>query len=147
VSLLYADTSALARAYLADEPDHAALRDQLLEGDDPVVTSELAAVELSAAMTAAERAGRIRDASTVMHRIDADLSGEAVAMIALHPEDVLREARRLIASHPLFAVDAIHLAVALVEARRFSPDGVVTLVTRDPRQADAARSEGMPVSD
>ncbi len=53
MTLLYADPSALARAYLADEPDHAMLREMLLAGPDQVVTSALARVELASAIRAA----------------------------------------------------------------------------------------------
>jgi len=145
VSLYYADTSALARAYLPDESDHAALRELLLESRSAVVTSELAAVELAAAMAAAERAQRIADAETVMRQIDADLSGDPVSLLALSPSAVFPVARRLITAHPLFAVDAIHLAVALVDARAYSVDASIVLVTRDRRQEAAARSEGLAV--
>lgn len=146
MSLLYADTSALARAYLPDEPDHAALRDLLLESTSAVVTSELATVELAAAMAAAERAVRIADAEAVMLRIDADLAGDPVALLALNPPTVFPVARRLIDAHSLFAVDAIHLAVALVDARAYAEEGDVVLVTQDRRQEAAARAEGLEVN-
>lgn len=145
MTLYYADTSALARAYLPDEPDHPALRGLLLEGGSPVVTSELAVLELAAAMAAAERARRIVDAESVMRRIDADLSGDPVSLLALSPPTVFPLARRLIDSHPLFAVDAIHLAVALAEAPAYAAEAGVVLVTRDRRQETAARSEGLAV--
>lgn len=145
MSVLYADSSALARAYLADEPEHAALRELLLEGDEAVVTSELAAVELSAAFGAAARAGRVRDLRKLVRRIDADLSGDPVALLALRPEEVFPAARRLVHAHPLYAADAIHLAVALVDAPELAADRTVVLVTSDRRQAEAARAEGLPV--
>jgi predicted nucleic acid-binding protein len=145
VSLYYADTSALARAYLSDEEDHPALRELLLESDHPVLTSELATVELMAAMTAAERAKRIPDAAAVMRQIDADVSGDPVALVSLDPATVLPLARRLVDAHPLFAVDAIHLAVALADAPSYARDRPVTLVTCDKRQRVAGRAEGLSV--
>ncbi len=145
MTLYYADTSALARAYLSDEPEHAALRDLLLESGSAVVSSELASVELAAAMAAAERARRIADAEMVLKRIGADLAGDPVALLALSPPTVFPAALRLIDRYPLFAVDAIHLAVAIVDAPAYAADGRVVLVTRDRRQADAARSEGVSV--
>lgn len=60
MTLLYADTSALVRAYLADEPDHGSLRERLLEGDEPVVISELARIEMASVIRAAARGGRLR---------------------------------------------------------------------------------------
>lgn len=145
MSLHYADTSALARAYLSDEKDHAALRKLLLESDHPVLTSELATVELMAAMTAAERAKRIPDAAVVMRQIDADVSGDPVALVSLNPAKVLPLARKLIDTHPLFPVDAIHLAVALGDASSYARGQSVTLVTCDGRQRTAGRAEGLSV--
>ncbi|MGH2670789.1 MAG: PIN domain-containing protein, partial [bacterium] len=66
MSLLYADTSALVRAYFEDEPDHARLREKLLEGEEPVVTSELARVELASAIRAAAETGRLRSPGGVL---------------------------------------------------------------------------------
>lgn len=145
MSLYYADTSALARAYLDDEDDHIALRELLLESDHAVLTSELATVELMAAMTAAQRARRIPDARVVMRQIDADVSGDPVALVSLDPERVLPLARKLIDAHPLFAVDAIHLAVALGDAPSYARGKSVTLVTCDQRQREAGRAEGLSV--
>ena len=59
MTLLYADTSALVRAYFEDEPDHAPLRERLLEGGEPVVTSELARVELASAIRVEELVGTL----------------------------------------------------------------------------------------
>jgi hypothetical protein len=97
-------------------------------------------------MAAAERARRISDSENTMLQIDADLSGDPVSMLDLRLPILLPEARRLIAEHALFALDAIHLAVALVDAPAYAQDGEVVLVTRDRRQADAARAEGLAVS-
>ncbi|HEX4747351.1 MAG TPA: type II toxin-antitoxin system VapC family toxin [Gaiellaceae bacterium] len=144
MTLLYADTSALARAYLPDQPEHDRMRSLLLETGPPVVTSEIAAVELSAAITAAARAGRIQDARRTLRRIDADVSRDAIALLPLRPARVFPVARRLIAAHALYAADAIHLAVALRETPGLSNDGV-TLVTHDRRQVAAARAEGLAV--
>lgn len=146
MSLLYADTSALACAYLPDELDHAELRGLLLESTGPVVTSELAVVELAAAMAAAKRARRIADSGSMMLQIESDLSGDPVSMLDLRLPALFPEVRRLIAEHALFALDAIHLAVALVDAPAHSEDDEVVLVTRDRRQAAAARAEGLAVS-
>jgi predicted nucleic acid-binding protein len=145
VTLLYADTSALATAYLTDESEHDVFRSVVLEADDPVVTSELAGLELTAAMTAAQRAGRIADARRVLRRVDADFSGDPVSLLTLVVERVFPTTRRLLYAYPLYAADAVHLAVALVDAPQFAPGGDVLFVTRDERQADAARAEGLSV--
>lgn len=146
MSLLYADTSALVRAYLADEPDHAALRRLLLEGDEPVVTSELARVELASAVRAAARSGRLAAWREILAIFDAHCAeGGPVALLALRPPVVLPRARELVVTHALSTLDAIHLAVALEECPPIAAGEDVVLVTRDPAQAGAARALGLGV--
>lgn len=141
--LLYADTSALVRAYFIDEEDHELLRILLLDGGDAVVTSELARLEFASATVAAARAGRIRTARTVLARFDADC-GEAgpLALIAFDPASVLPEAHRLLLAHPLRTLDAVHLAVALVELPHLAPAEDIRFVSRDEAQLAAAVAQG-----
>lgn len=142
--LLYADTSALVRAYFADEDDHDELRSLLLEGSDPVVTSELARLEFASATMAAARAGRIRTARTVLARFDADCGDDGpLALIALEPARVLPEAHRLLVDHALRTLDALHLAVALTESGHFARPDQLGFVSRDGAQIDAAEAEGL----
>lgn len=147
MTVLYADTSALARAYFVDEVDHRALRGLLLDGDDPVVTSEIARLELTSAVLAAARAGRVRRPATVLARLDADCGdGGPLALVRLDPESVLPEAHRLLQAHPLRTLDAIHLAVALVELPGLADTTEIGFVTRDETQALAARAEGLALA-
>ena len=139
---LFADTSALARVYLADEPESHELRTLLRNSGEAVVASELVRVELARAAKSAERAGRIPDALPVLSRIDADLGGP-VGLVDLDPVTILPLARELVLDHRLGTLDAIHLAVA-VEERGRSPDPVV-FVTRDAGQAAAASALGFAV--
>jgi predicted nucleic acid-binding protein len=60
--VIYADTSAFGRVYFADEDDHQPLRSLLVEGDEQVVSSQLARLELASAATRAQRAGRVGEA-------------------------------------------------------------------------------------
>lgn len=139
---LFADTSALARVYLEDEPESHELRTLLRNSSEAVVASELVRVELARAAKSAERARRIPDALRVLSRIDADLGGP-VGLVYLDPMTILPLARGLVLEHRLGTLDAIHLAVA-VEERRRSPDPVV-FVTRDADQAAAAQALGFTV--
>lgn len=141
--ILYADTSALARVYLADEPDSDDLRELLLESGEAVLTSELARVELARAVRGAERAGRIEDASALLAEAEADLA-ESIALVDLDPLRVLPNAHNLVLSHPLGTLEAIHIAVALDESRR-STDPIV-FVTRDRDQAAAASAVGLALA-
>lgn len=135
----YADTSALIRAYFADEPDHLELRALLLEGDAAVLTSELARIEFASAVMAAARAGRLDAPETVLHRFDADCSdGGPIAMVRLEAETLLPVARDLVVSHALRTLDAIHVAAALAEIPALPEGDDLVFVTRDHAQAQAA---------
>jgi uncharacterized protein len=147
VSLLYADTSALVRAYFVDEPDHAQLRERLLESDEPVVTSELARVELASAIRAAAESGRLRRPGGVLARIDADCEESGpLALLRLRPDAILGSAYSLVLQHRLRTLDAIHLAVALEECPTLAGDDDVVFVTRDKNQATAAAAVGLAVA-
>jgi predicted nucleic acid-binding protein len=140
--ILYADTSALARLYLQDEPDSDQLIDLLLASPESVVTSELARLELARAVKSAERAGRLLDAAPALERIDAHL-GTRIALIELRAETILPRARDFVLQHRLNTLDAIHLAVAIEESESLGEP--IVFVTRDSEQAIAARELGLEV--
>ncbi|MEX2554083.1 MAG: type II toxin-antitoxin system VapC family toxin [Actinomycetota bacterium] len=142
MSFVYADTSALVRAYLADEPGHAELRRFLLDGSDLVTCSELARVELAGAVRSAERSGRLPSPSDVLDRFDVDCVSR-VALVRFDAGTVLPTARALVLAHRLRTLDALHLAVA-VEAALAVGEALV-FVTRDRDQADVARALGFDV--
>jgi predicted nucleic acid-binding protein len=143
--VLYADTSALIRAYFADEPDHELLRELLIDGSDPVVSSELARLEFASAVMAAHRCGRLRRAQSVIDRFDADCGDDGpLALIrCLDPGAVLKLAFDLVRRHRLRTLDSLHLAVALTDARDLAAGVPVVLATRDEAQAQAAVSAGL----
>jgi predicted nucleic acid-binding protein len=141
--VLFADTSALARIYLEDEGEAESMRALLLDSPQAVLASELVRVELARAAKNAERTGRIAAAQHVLDRIDADL-GRAIALVELEPATILPRARGLVLEHRLGTLDAIHLAVALDEARRSRRP--LVLVTRDADQAAAAKALGLELA-
>jgi len=144
VSLIYADSSALVRAYFPDEPDHADMRTLLLEGNEPVVTSEIARLELASAARAASSGGRMSRWSELLARIDLDLTeGGPIGPIGLRPDLILPAAYRLVVEHRLRTLDAIHLAVCVEECPAFAGDDTIIFVTRDREQAAAARALGL----
>jgi uncharacterized protein len=140
--VLFADTSALARAYLHDEVETRALRGLLFESGEVVMASELVRIELARSAKGAERAGRVASAPHLLQGIDTDLE-DTIIVVDLDPPIILPCARDLVLEHRLGTLDAIHLAVA-VEERRRSPDPVV-FVTRDADQAAAAKALGFAV--
>ena len=144
MSLIYADSSALIRAYFPDEADHVDLRTLLLEGNEAVVTSEIARLELASAARAVSSVGRLSRWSELLARIDVDLAeGGPIGPIGLRPDLILPAAYRLVVEHRLRTLDAIHLAVCVEECPAFAGDDTIIFVTRDREQAAAARALGL----
>jgi predicted nucleic acid-binding protein len=145
--MLYADTSALARAYLTDEADHQRLRRLLREGTDSVVTSDLTIVELLSTVRRAFRDRRHRHVDRLIERVEEEFADPYVfTVLRFESTMVLPTARRLVLTHPLSALDAMHLAVALVTAVPLADGDPFTFVTRDAAQGKAARAEGLTVA-
>jgi predicted nucleic acid-binding protein len=145
VALIYADTSAVVRAYFADEPDHEQLY-QLLTGPDPVVTSELTRVEFAGAVSAAYRARRTANPSVVLDRFDLDCGQDGlVTLLRLDAQTVLPLARKLVVEQVLRTLGAIHLAVALTDATSLAGGDSLVFLTRDNQQAAAAKELGLAV--
>ena len=140
--VLFADTSALARLYLEDEPDARVLRTLLLDSGEAVLASELVRVELARSAKGAERAGRLTSAAMMLDLVDDDLDGP-ITVVDLDPQTILPSARELVLEHRLGTLDAIHLAVAVDFRDTGSPD--VVFVTRDADQAAAAKALGFPL--
>jgi hypothetical protein len=144
VSVRYADTSALVRCYLVDEADHERLRALLLEGREPVVTSEITRVELASALDTAARSGRLRRPDWLLARADADCGPDGpIALLALDPGTVLPRARQLVLDHPVRTLDAIHLAVAATTAAELAAGEPLGFVTCNQRQAQTADALGL----
>lgn len=144
MTLLYADTSALVAAYFVDEEAHAAMRALLREGPDPVVTSALSRLELSSAVLAAARAGRVQDPDALLDRFDADCREEGVVtLLALDAERTLPVATQLVRTQRIHTLDTLHVGVALLVAGDLDRDTV--FVTGDRQQATVARAEGLAV--
>ncbi|MBB2934567.1 hypothetical protein FHX82_001587 [Amycolatopsis bartoniae] len=147
MTVFYADTSAVVRAFMPDEPDHAQLVELLLDNDELVVTSELTRVEFASAMATARNNGRIRHAAPALARFDEETRGAgALSLIPLVPRVIMPAAYRLVSDHhTLRTLDAIHLAVALHGTAELTGGEPVAMVTRDQRQADAAKAHGLEV--
>lgn len=145
MTVFYADTSAIVSAFLADEPDHGPLRRLLLTGTHDVLTSELTRIEFASAVVAAEKRQRIPDAEAVLVQFDEDAQSGLFDLIPLRRKMILAPARRLVINNfPLRTLDALHLAVALHDAPQLIGEPI-TFVTRDQRQADAAKANGLQV--
>ncbi len=138
----YADASVIASAYLPDEPEHVRWRGQILEGADPVVSTELVRAEVASAIAAAARAARI-PSSVMTSRFEADCApGGPIQLLSFESGRVLDRAVRLVEEHQLRAMDAIHLAVALEQALPLAQGEPIAFLTGDRRRAAAAKALG-----
>lgn len=146
MTVLYADTSAVIRAYFADEPDHQRLSSLLFDGADPVITSELTRIEFASAVSAAARCTRIDNASQLLGRFDEDCGEDGpFTLLRLDSATVLPAARTFVTRLRLRTLDAIHLAVLMSDGVAVAGGDDIVLVTKDDQQADAARELGITV--
>lgn len=125
----------------ADEPGADAVR-RLAN----LVVSGLARVEVPAALWRKQRLGELsaEDASVLVGEFEWDWFGEptrdaSLAVLAVTPE-ILDEAARSVARHPLRAFDAVQLASALVA--RVADPSLAQFACFDDALSDAARAEG-----
>jgi predicted nucleic acid-binding protein len=139
--IVYADTSALGSVYLGDEADAAWLREILFDGHDPVVTSELADVELASLLARAMRDRRI-DAPTLTQLLaEHDVHTASDGPIGIVPitRATLAAARAFALEASVRSLDALHLAAA----RGLVDEGEdVVILTRERRQGAAAAALG-----
>ncbi|MBS9533319.1 type II toxin-antitoxin system VapC family toxin [Mycobacterium sp. M1] len=138
---VFADSSALVKLY-ADEPDHADVREL-----PHLVVSQLARVEVPAALWRKHRMGEIPTAATAVLVADfeADYFGDAdqpprFSVVAITPT-IIDTAARLVGIHGLRAYDAVQLASALAVVDAV-PEGIEFLAY-DGALTAAAASEGL----
>lgn len=144
--ITYADPSALVGTLLSDAADVDGIRILIESGTDPVMVSELALVEVASACMAAERGARIPDGADLLAKFESWCApGGRIRLIELRRETVLPRAILLTQEHRLYALDAIHVAVALTEVLPLAGGEPVRFLTRDRTQADAARALGFTV--
>ena len=109
---VFLDSSALAKRY-ADEPDSYLVRNV----SEPIVASDLAVVEVPAALWRKYRMSEIPApaAQSLCQRFLADVSASSSsrsAVLIKASDDVLSSAISLVARHPLRAYEAVQLASA-----------------------------------
>ena len=137
---VFLDSSALVKRY-ADEPES----DLVQAVSEPVIASDLAAVEVPAALWRKHRVGEISatDAQVLCRRFLTDISAstrDSDTVLIEVGEDILRSAIDLVARHPLRADDAVQLASALAASRLI---GRCRFGCFDEQLSDAAVAEGL----
>lgn len=134
----YFDASALVKRYV----DEAGRRDVLrLLRRYNVVTSAIVPIELRSALRrrVAERTLDEERVPEVLKRIATERGFWAIIDVS---SDVLAAAETLVVTHPLRALDAIHVASAQLFAGRIAVPDLV-FVSADVRQTSAAAAVGM----
>jgi predicted nucleic acid-binding protein len=132
----YCDSSVLAR-FVLDQPDQLTE----LDADGDLVTSVLSQVECLRAVENARLRGELTDADCYLRRREVYTKLAGLRRVGL-THSVLRRAGEPIGL-PLKALDAIHLATALLVRERGAPD--LTFATHDRQQGRAALALGFEV--
>lgn len=142
--IAYVDSSVLARAYLVDEEDHAFAVALLGDSEIGLITGTWTRIEVSGALVRAARAGR-GDESGLLDLLDADLGGDGpVSVVAADQSVVEDRALQLVREHGIRAMDAWHLAVAVLTLPELlEPGEAAGFATRDAAQSLVATSLGL----
>lgn len=142
--IVYLDSSMLARAYLADEPEHKQAMSLLLDLEIGLITGTWTRIEVSGALVRAARAGR-GDEAGLLELLDADLGRDGpVTVVAADQKEAEERALNLVREHALRAMDAWHLAVATLTLPSLAEPGEdFGFATRDEAQSNVAASLGL----
>lgn len=142
--IVYLDSSVLARAYLADEAGHEQTTSLFANRKLGLVTGTWTRIEVSGALVRAARAGR-GDETGLLELLDGDLGADGpVTVVAADQEKVEERALRLVREHALRAMDAWHLAVAVLTVPVLvEPGEEAGFATRDEAQANVAATLGL----
>lgn len=143
--MLYWDTSALLKLYVS-EPDSPYFLDLIAGSEEPILSCNIAEVEVLCALYRKEQAGDLKTgaAGILFEEFLSDLSTGRILSIP-YGMDTVEESRNLINSvyrkkRPLTirSLDVIHLASALLSKAK-------SLVTTDGRLREAAKLSGLQV--
>ncbi len=136
----YLDTSAIVKRYVHEAGHRDVLR--LLRSCD-VVTSAMAPLELRSALRRRLSEGTLDEerASEILKRVATDREFWALMEVSSH---LLAAAETLVVTHPLRALDAIHVASAQLFASRIGVPALV-FVSADARQTTAAAAVGLMI--
>ncbi len=134
---IFLDTSAFAKRYVAERGSEKVLA--LCEQADCLTVSIICLPELISTLARLVREKRLAKADYVRLKRDAtaDLADADICQITA---DVMAAVAKLLESHPLRAMDAIHIACALT----VKPD---VFISADHRQLAAACKAGLKIVD
>jgi predicted nucleic acid-binding protein len=121
---LYAESSAVL-AWLLGETAGGDIR-RRLGAADSVVTSDLTLVECDRVLIRATRLGELSESAADSRRVDLAAAAAHWTLLRIGP-DVIDRARRRFPQEPVRALDALHLASALVVKAAVSDFAVLSL--------------------
>jgi len=133
---LYAESSAVL-AWLLVEREGLRV-DRLLNGAESVISSDLTLIECDRTILRSAAIGRLSATEASDRRRELSALANAWSVLRISPE-IVERARRPFPSEPIRALDAIHIASALV-ARSAVPH--LEMLTLDDRIRDASRDLG-----
>ena len=134
---VFLDTSAFAKRYVAEQGSDKVMA--LCLKADSLVVSVICLLELVSTLSRLVREKKLAKADYRKLKGDAIADLADVSICQITP-DVLASVISLLESHPLRAMDALHVACAL----RVEPD---IFVSADHRQLSAARKAGLKIVD
>ena len=134
---VFLDTSAFAKRYVAEQGSDKVL--EACQEADSLAVSVICLPELIAALSRLVREKKLANAADQKLKGDTMTDLADVDICQITPE-VLAAVVSLLESHPLRAMDALHVACALA----YEPDA---FVSADHRQLSAARKAGLEVID
>lgn len=142
--IAYVDSSVLLRAFLPDEDGHQAARELISEGSIVLVAGTWTRIEAAAAITRLTR-DRRGPGAPLLDAVLATLGdGGSVSVVAADQDQVEAVAFRLATQHGLRAMDAWHVACALVILPQLAEYGEEqAFATRDAEQREVAQIEGL----
>jgi predicted nucleic acid-binding protein len=145
LSLLFIDTSALAKRYLIEAGSAWIMGATDVQTGNVVIIADLTTVEMSSLLARRVREGVLAqtNATLLLNAFLLHVDGEYLTV----PLDsqVLAQARALVGRHPLRALDAMQLACA--QRARAILSEPLTLITSDQNLLAAAGVEGLPTDD
>lgn len=141
--IVYADSSVLVRAYLADEPGHHAARALLEDPDTILVTGSWTRIEVPGALVRAAKAQRgLRDELLRLWQTDIDSDGGSITVLVAKQDDIERAALQIVLDHGIRAMDAWHIATAALTVPELAADEPYGFASRDHAQSAVATTFG-----
>ncbi len=140
----YVDSSIIVRHYLEDELGQVAASAVIEDPDTAIVTATLSRIEVSGALVRAARGNRVSSLRGALDRLDEDFDQGLITMVAADENEVHNIALEIVRTHGLRALDAIHVATAILVLHEITESGDETFfVGCDDAQTSVAQQLGL----